>query len=64
MLSKDEQLAVGNQLVALFKARLKSWQKINKLIDGQMKLSDLVGPEKIEPSEIELISRCSVPALQ
>lgn len=59
MLSKTEQLAVGNQLSALFKARLKSWEKVNKLIDGQLKLSDLVGPEKIEPSEIELISKGS-----
>ncbi|MEW8474566.1 MAG: VPA1269 family protein [Candidatus Thiodiazotropha endolucinida] len=63
MLSKEEQLVVGNQLVALFKARLKSWEKVNKLIDGQLKLSDLVGPEKIEPSEIVLITKDSTPVL-
>ncbi len=57
LLSKEEQLKVGNQLVSLFKSRLKTWEKVNKLIDGQLKLSDLVGPEKIEPSEIELISK-------
>ncbi|MGB0466641.1 MAG: gamma-mobile-trio integrase GmtZ [Pontibacterium sp.] len=62
MLSKGEQLTAGNQLVALFKARLKSWEKVNKLIDGQLKLSDLVGPERIEPSEIDLISKDSMPA--
>ncbi|MFE8070126.1 VPA1269 family protein [Marinobacteraceae bacterium S3BR75-40.1] len=62
MLSQEEQLAVGNQLVALFKARLKSWEKINKLIDGHLKLSDLVGPEKIEPCEIEIITKNSFPA--
>lgn len=63
MLSKEEQLNAGNQLVALFKARLKSWEKVNKLIDGQLRLSDLVGPEKIEPSEIELIGKNAMPAL-
>ncbi len=63
MLSKEEQLTVGNQLVALFKTRLKSWDKVNKLIDGQLKLSDLVGPEKIEPAEIELITKEAMPSL-
>lgn len=63
MLSQEEQLTVGNQLVALLKARLKSWEKINKLIDGQLKLPDLVGPERIESSEIELITKDSVPAV-
>lgn len=63
MLSQEEQLSVGNQLVALFKARLKSWEKVNELIDGQLKLSDLVGPERIEPSEIELITKKSMPAV-
>ncbi|WP_417550417.1 VPA1269 family protein [Methylophaga sp.] len=63
MLSKEEQLTVGNQLVALFRARLKSWEKVNKLIDGQLKLTDLVGSEKIEPSEIELITKKAIPVV-
>jgi hypothetical protein len=63
MLSQQEQLAVGNQLVALLKARLKSWEKVNKLIDGELKLADLIGPEKIEPSEIELIIKDSLPTV-
>jgi hypothetical protein len=62
MLSKDEQLTVGNQLVALFKSRLKSWEKVNKLIDGKLKLSDLVGPERIEPTENVLINKDALPA--
>jgi hypothetical protein len=62
MLSQNEQLSVGNQLVALLKARLKSWEKVDKLVSGQLKLSDLVGPEKIETSEIELITKSSLPA--
>jgi len=63
MLSNDQQLTVGSQLVALFKARLKSWEKVNDLINGHLKLSDLVGPEKIEPSELELITSDALPAL-
>lgn len=63
MLSQEEQLTVGNQLVALFKARLKSWEKVNRLVSGQLKLADLVGPEKIERSEIELITKDSAPVV-
>ena len=63
MLSKEQQLSVGSQLVALFKVRLKSWEKVNDLINGHLKLSDLVGPEKIEPSELELITGDAMPAL-
>ncbi len=63
MLSKADQLTVGNQLVALFKARLQSWEKVNKLINCQLKLSDLVGPERIEPAEIELIAKDSLAGL-
>ncbi|SFM69741.1 gamma-mobile-trio integrase GmtZ [Halopseudomonas yangmingensis] len=60
LLSKEEQLVVGNQLVALFKTRVGSWGKINSLINGDLKLCDLVGPERIELSEIELIRKRSV----
>ena len=63
MLSKEDQLRVGNQLVALMRARLKSWDKVNKLVEGQLKLSDLVGSERIEPSEIELIRKDSIPSI-
>lgn len=63
MLSNEEQLSVGSQLVALFKARLKSWEKVNDLINGHLKLSDLVGTEKIERSELEVITHRAVPAL-
>ena len=64
MFSPDEQLIIGNQLVALFKARLHSWEKVNKLIEGQLKLSDLVGPERIEPAEIEIITKKSLITVQ
>ena len=61
MLSEKEQLAAGNQVVALLKARLKSWTKINNLINGDIKLADLIGPERIEPSEIEIVIKENLP---
>lgn len=63
MLSKDDQLRIGNQLVALFKARLKSWERVDRLVNGGIKISDLVGTERIERSEIELITKSSVQVL-
>lgn len=63
MLSEEEQLVVGNQLVALFKSRLKSWERVDKLIDGQLKLSDLIGSERIEHSEIEIIIKNALPSV-
>src|SRR5699024_9137618 len=57
MYSQDEQLTIGNQLVALFKARLQSWEQVNRLSEVQLKLADLVGPERIDVSEIELITK-------
>lgn len=63
MLSEKQQLTVGNQLVSLLKARLKSWRKINMVVKGQIKLSDLVGEERIEAAEIELIYKQALPAI-
>lgn len=55
MLSEDQQLVAGNQLVSLLKSRLSSWARVNQLVCGDIQLSDLIGAEKIERSEIELI---------
>lgn len=63
MLSEEQQLSVGSQVVALLKARLKSWERVNDLIDGRLMLSDLIGPERIKPSEIELITKETKPML-
>jgi hypothetical protein len=63
MLTNEQQLSVSSQLVELFQARLKSWKKVDDLINGHLKLSDLVGAEEIKPSEIELITGDSMPIL-
>ena len=57
MLTENQQLTIGNQLVALLKSRLKSWDKVDKLVSGQLRLSELVGPERIEKTEIEIIRK-------
>ncbi|MDH1705894.1 gamma-mobile-trio integrase GmtZ [Acinetobacter johnsonii] len=55
MLSKDQQLTAGNQIFQLLMHRLKSWDKIQKVIDGEIKLFELSESEQISKSEIELI---------
>ncbi|MCX0340175.1 gamma-mobile-trio integrase GmtZ [Acinetobacter radioresistens] len=55
MLSKDQQLTAGNQIFKLLMSRLKSWDKIQKVMDGDIKLIELSESEQISKSEIELI---------
>jgi hypothetical protein len=46
-----QQLVVGNQITRLMLDRLKSWQKIDALIDGQISLEDLAPEERITKQE-------------
>ena len=55
MLSKQQQLLVGNQIFKLLMSRLKSWDKIQSIIDGKLKFIELSEAEQISKSEIELI---------
>ncbi len=55
MLSKDQQLIAGNQIFNLLMSRLKSWDKVQKVMDGKIKLVELAESEQILKSEIELI---------
>lgn len=55
MLSKEQQLKAGNQIFKLLMSRLKSWDKIQKVMDGDIKLIELSESEQISKSEIELI---------
>ncbi|MBL4898655.1 MAG: integrase [Colwellia sp.] len=40
-LTEDQQLAVGNQMSRLLIQRLKSWDKVEKVISGNIQLNDL-----------------------
>lgn len=51
-LNKEQQLLVGNQIARLLRSRLKSWEKIDSLIIGKIKFSELVGLESISLKEI------------
>lgn len=55
MLSKEQQLSAGNQIFKLLMSRLKSWDKVQKVMDGEIRLIELPEYELIEKSEIELI---------
>lgn len=55
VLSKEQQLSAGNQIFRLLKSRLKTWDKIQKVINGELKLIELSESEKISKTEIELI---------
>lgn len=56
LLSSDDQFKVGNEMFKLLKSRLKSWSRINKVINGEVFLRDLEGDEKILPSEIKFLT--------
>ena len=56
MLPEKAQLEAGNQMVQLLLSRLKTWQRVDELITGNIKLVDLSDDEHISPSEITLIT--------
>jgi hypothetical protein len=56
LMSEDEQLKIGNELYQLLKSRLKTWSRIDQLINCEIKLDELLGSEKITKSEIQLLT--------
>jgi hypothetical protein len=56
-LSEKEQLAVGNQVTKFLLQRLKTWERVDQLIDCHILLEDLGDDERISKEEIsELLS--------
>ncbi|WP_341303141.1 VPA1269 family protein [Pseudomonas sp. TMP25] len=51
-LSKSQQLIIGNQITKMLLSRLKSWEKIDALIDGSVLIKDLIGSERITSRDI------------
>ncbi|WP_180023281.1 VPA1269 family protein [Acinetobacter sp. YH1901134] len=63
-LSKEQQLSAGNQIFKLLMSRLKSWNKVQSVMDGELKLVDLSETEQISKSEIELILHNSLTLIE
>lgn len=63
-LTKKQQLTAGNQIFKLFMSRLKSWEKIQRVVECNIKLDDLDDNEKITKSDIELILSNTTKALE
>lgn len=54
-LDKKQQLAIGNQVTKLMLDRLKSWGKVDDLIDGRICLEDLSPEEHITKQELSIL---------
>ena len=59
LMDQARQLEVGHQLVKFLLSRLKTWDRVNEIIECEVKMADLIGAEKISRSEIELITHQS-----
>ena len=55
MLTDDQQLKVGNQVVNFLRSRLKTWERVSQVVDCSVKLEELMEEEKIDKSELTLI---------
>lgn len=61
MLSQKQQLVVGNQLTKLLITRLKSWERVDQLIDGQFMLIDLPEEERVTSTELNNLFKLRLP---
>jgi hypothetical protein len=50
-LTEEEQLVLGNQITDFFFTRLQSWERVDQIISGELRLADLQGSERISKIE-------------
>jgi len=55
LMSEEQQLKAGNELYKLLKNRLRTWSRIDQVLNCEVKLDGLLGSEQISKSEIQLI---------
>lgn len=55
MLDERQQLYIGNQMAELLLSRLKTWSRVDDLIEGRLALIDLSDEEAIKPSELKYL---------
>lgn len=63
-LNKKQQLVIGNQMTNFLLARVKSWGKVDRLMEGKLLLQDLGEQEAIAPTDIQAILAGRQPALE
>jgi len=54
-LTEQQQLELGNQVTRLMLARLKSWDKVAALVDGNLQFADLIDSEQKLKKEIDTL---------
>jgi len=54
-LDKKQQLVIGNQLSNLLMSRLKTWERLDAVIDGRLYLRDLIDSEQITQADFDLL---------
>jgi len=54
-LTQKQQLIVGNQMSKLLLSRLKTWENVDALIEGRIRLNDLLDHERIDRKDIDLL---------
>jgi len=54
-LTQKQQLIVGNQMVNLLLARLKTWTNVDALIEGRIRLEDLPENERISRRDLKML---------
>ncbi len=62
-LSEKEQLIVGNQMIKFLLQRLKTWERVDQLVDGKVLLAELSEDERISKEEMSEIMTCQIPQL-
>lgn len=52
-LTDKEQLVLGNQVTNFLFSRVQSWERVDRLVEGTLRLADLTGTDRIEKEEIQ-----------
>lgn len=62
-LSEKEQLAVGNQISKFLLGRLKTWERVDEVVTGQILLEDLSDDERISQADFIEVLTVKTPQL-
>lgn len=54
-LDKQQQLVIGNQMTQFMLARLKTWDKLNAVVDGRLLMRDLPESQRLTERSLKLL---------